>query len=103
MEPTQMPALEMIEMEIQGALHDENLPHLYVNGFSTTLGSADVIVVMKHNNKPVALVNMSYTIAKTLSQKLGDSISTLEKLTGNTIMTTDHIQVKVKEAEGEQA
>jgi hypothetical protein len=101
MEPTQTPGPDQIEIEIQGALSDASLPRFYLNGFSTTLGSSDVLVVLKQNNKPIALVNMSYTIAKSLSEKLANSISILEKLTGNTIMTTDDIQKKVRGAEDE--
>lgn len=49
------------------------------------------MIVLKNNNQPIALLNLSYTVAKTLYQNLAVTINNLEKKTGNTIMTTDQI------------
>jgi hypothetical protein len=41
---------------------------------------------------------MSYTLAKTMVEKLGTTVRDFEIKTGNTIMTTDFIQQKMNEA-----
>lgn len=68
-----------------------DIPHLYVNSFVNAIGSGDVIISLGQNDKAVATVNMSYTLAKTLAEKLGVMLADLERRTGNNIMTTDDI------------
>ncbi|NUM54870.1 MAG: hypothetical protein HUU46_14585 [Candidatus Hydrogenedentes bacterium] len=67
------------------------IPHIYANGFTNALGSGDIVVVLQRNGPPAAVLNLSFTAAKSLSQKLNELIANLEALTGNTIMTTDDI------------
>ena len=67
-------------------------PNIYANGFSCAVGLGDVCVLLKNGSKSVGVVNLSYTLAKTLSIKLGEMIETLENKSGNTIMTTDDIK-----------
>jgi hypothetical protein len=86
---------QILDMQLQQALEDPNIPKIYFNGFINVTGTADIIIVLKQNNRPIALLNTSYTIAKTLVEKLGSTISDLEEHTGNTIMTTDYIQEKM--------
>ena len=78
----------------------KDIPHLYCNGFTNTLGVGDVLLVLQSGNEAVATVNMSYTLAKTLSEKLGNLIKFLEAKTGNNIMTTDDITLSLKEEVG---
>ena len=80
---------------IEAAMNDPNVPRIYFNGFSCSLTGGDVTVALEFNKKPVCVANMSYTMAKTLSQKLAGIVATLEGITGNTIMTTDDIAVKM--------
>lgn len=63
----------------------------YFNGFSCGLGIGDIILVLKRNNKNVAVLNTSYTVAKTLVDKLNGIITDLEKKAKTTILTTDEI------------
>lgn len=51
-----------------------------------------MLIVLERNGQPVAVVNASYTIAKTLSVLLGNAIAQLEELSGNSIMTTTEIE-----------
>lgn len=70
---------------------DLDIPHIYCNGFSNILTLADVILLLKIHGKSVATLNMSFTLAKTLSIKLGEMIKILENKTGNVIMVTEEI------------
>ena len=86
---------------IDAAMSDQSIPRIYFNGFSCSLTAGDVTVALECNRKPVCIANMSYTMAKTLSQKLAGIVATLENITENTIMTTDDIVVKIK-AQGQE-
>ncbi len=74
------------------AVDSTETPKFYANGFNNGLGIGDIVTVLMQNNKPVAVVNLSYTVAKTLAIKLNDLILRLEEDTGNVIMTTDQIE-----------
>lgn len=76
---------------IDAALLSEEIPSFYCNGFANTLSTGDITTVLEMNGKPVAILNMSYTIAKTLSQKLGVLIAKLESATGREMLTNDEI------------
>lgn len=68
-----------------------DIPHIYFNGFAVAIGAGDLTMVLERNNVPVATLNLSFTEAKTLAQKLGGLVALLEEKSGNTIMTTDDI------------
>lgn len=55
------------------------------------------MIVLERNNRAVAILNASYTVAKTLAQQLSNLIIALEQKTGNTIMTVDEIGIKMGE------
>lgn len=76
---------------LEQAFGDPNIPKIYANGFDIALGTGDMVVVLKNCDKPVAVLNLSYTLAKTLSIKTQGLIRHLEKSSGNVIMTTDEI------------
>jgi hypothetical protein len=69
-----------------------NVETIYFNGFTTALGNGDITVVLQKNGKPIALLNASYTVAKTLSIKLGELVSFLEDKTNQKMLTTDQVQ-----------
>jgi len=73
------------------------LPKTYANGFQVVMSNSDVSLLLIQNNVPVAVVNMSYTVAKTLSKKVGELIEKLETRSGQPIMTTDDIHKYLKE------
>lgn len=83
---------QTIEEQIKNALEDKETPTIYFNGFITSVGVGDVMVILNRADKPVAILNMSYTLAKTLAEKLGGCIAAIEQESGNTIMTTDDIK-----------
>jgi len=80
-----------LQNEIEAALANDDVPTLYFNGFINSLGTGDVLIILKRANRPVAKLHASYTLAKTLAEKLGQLIATLEAKSGNTIMTTDDV------------
>ena len=84
--------IDTIVNEINAAVSDENLPKLYGNSFSLAMGTGDITILLKNGSKPTAIINLSYTTAKTLSVKLNDTICYLESKSGNKIMTTDDIE-----------
>lgn len=81
--------------QIEGALQKPDIPALYFNGFSNVLGTGDVLIVLTRNGAPLAVLNASYTVAKTFAMKLQDIIANLENATGNTVMTVDEVEQKI--------
>jgi hypothetical protein len=69
-----------------------DIPNYYVNGFANALGTGDIVIALETNGKPVASVNMSYTVAKTLALGLSQIIATLETATGKTMLTTHEME-----------
>lgn len=65
---------------------NSDVQKLYFNGYANSLGPGDVVSTLLSNGNPVAVVNMSYTIAKTYAYSLLELIAHLEKATGNEIM-----------------
>ena|SRR3989339_213457 len=93
--------LAVMQKTIQEAIASEQAVNLYGNGFICINSNADILIIMQKNQKPVAVINLSYTTAKTLSEKLGQMVRDFEKKTGNTIMTIDVIDEKLKGLPGD--
>ena len=67
------------------------IANIYANGFSLGFTNADTQLVLLLSGRPVAVVNFSYTLAKTISEKLGKLVEEWEKQTGHPLQTTDSI------------
>lgn len=80
-----------IDDMFEKAFSDEAVPKLYFNGFVAKVSAGDIQFVLELNNKPVAYLNASFSIAKTFARHLGSLIQSLEENTGNTIMTHEDI------------
>lgn len=80
-----------LDVQLEACIKSQDIQKIYANGFINAIGNGDIMIVLKNNNQPIALLNLSYTVAKTLYQNLAVTINNLEKKTGNTIMTTDQI------------
>ena len=72
---------------------ESDVPSLYFNGFVNAFSAGDIMCVIERNGAPVGILNMSYTVAKTLSASLGTLITTLEDASDRPIMTTHEIGV----------
>lgn len=78
------------------ALESDSVPKIYCNGFTNAVGNSDVMVVLQQNGKPAGVVNMSFTIAKTLSQSLKEIIDSIEARSKQSIMTTHEVEKWLK-------
>ncbi len=85
--------------EIEEASKSPDIPKYYANAFLNAMGIGDISILCKNNNQPILLLNVSYTVAKTLVEKLNELIQALEDKTGNEIMTTDFILDKLVKKE----
>ncbi|MBC8180358.1 hypothetical protein H8E88_04460 [candidate division KSB1 bacterium] len=74
------------------AMQDFDVPKIYSNGFISGLSQNDVTILLQLNSKPAAVMNLSYTTAKTLSVTLAKLIKDLEEKTGNIIMVTQDVK-----------
>ena len=69
---------------------------IYANGFTIGMSNADVCIVLQRLGQPEAVVNVSYTLAKTLAQSLGQLVTEWESATGQHLQTTHTIEQKLK-------
>lgn len=67
-------------------------PFLYANGFVNGLGLTDAYMVLHANARPVAVVNMSMSVAKTLGQNLLAMIESYEQQTNQTVPRVEELQ-----------
>ncbi len=81
---------------LASVLNNQEIDEIYFNGFQVAIGNGDVLVVLSKNGSAKYKLNMSFTMAKTLSEKLGLLIAEFERITENTIITTDEIDRKTK-------
>ncbi|MBL7648953.1 MAG: hypothetical protein JNK74_22480 [Candidatus Hydrogenedentes bacterium] len=84
------------DSQLQSAIHDPAVPKLYINGFVNSLSTGDIVVVGKCNEEPVVVINLSYTIAKSLAEKLSEVVSLLEKKTGREMLTADVVKASLE-------
>lgn len=75
---------------------EPDTPRIYFNGFVNGLTQGDVRIGLTLNGKTVGHLSCSFTLAKTLSTKLGALVEALEKATGQTIMTVDEIKIALE-------
>ncbi len=79
-----------------------DVPKIYFNGFAIVPGTSDFAISLELNGQPAALLNCSYTISKSLAETIGTSISSLETLTGNEIMTNSDIVTAIEKQADEK-
>ena len=82
---------EESRQQMQDAVQNPEINKVYFNGFSCAIGLGDVLISLTLNGQPVTVLNASYTVAKTLVQKLGGVINHLEEESETSIMTTDQV------------
>jgi hypothetical protein len=71
---------------------DAGVPQIYFNGFVNTTSSGDVLTVLERNGKPVVVLNMSFTVAKTFAVSLGQLISQFESGVERNMLTTHEVE-----------
>jgi len=70
---------------------EADIPTLYMNGFVNSISAGDITTLLERNGKPVAIINMSFTVAKTLSIALGQIIAQIEERSGRNMLTTHEL------------
>lgn len=70
----------------------EEAPTYYANGFINGLGMADAYIVLQTNDRSVAVVNMSLSMAKTIANNLLVMVQSFEQQTGQKVLTLDELQ-----------
>jgi len=83
---------------LQEALDLPEEKQIYCNGFIVSMSPADTIIVLQQNNKIVASLNVSHTIAKTLAIQLASIVDNFEKGTKTKISTLDEVIKAVQDA-----
>lgn len=73
-----------------------DVPRVYLNGFQVAGTNADVIVVGDNNGKPVLLLNLSFTVAKTLAEALTNTIAAVEEASGRSMLTTHQLDAAMR-------
>jgi hypothetical protein len=76
-------------------------PQIYLNGFALAQSLADVTIVAQTNGNPSAVLNMSFTTAKSLAIELDKIIKTFEEITGHTLLTMEDIKTKMAAIKGD--
>ena len=89
----------LIEAQIQAAqdkfravLNEPSVPKIYVNAFLSGYNNTDFIVMLECNGKSEAILNLSYSLAKSLAQNILNSVAEIEKQTGRDILTIDAME-----------
>ena len=75
---------------------------IYFNGYSFAVGAGDVVITLMLQGKPIATLNASYTVCKTLALALNNSMSEFEKLTNHKIMTVDDVKGFIEKSKGQK-
>lgn len=75
------------------------VPRIYTNGFTAFRSNADAGLVLTVANRPVAVISMSFTLAKTMAEHLSTLVADLEEATKRPIMTTGFIDEALGRAE----
>jgi uncharacterized protein with von Willebrand factor type A (vWA) domain len=100
--PPETPVLTPDELARLG----QELPsdrQIYFNLFVNNLGASDISTTLMIDTKPVAVIRMSFTTAKTFALMLNHLVLDLERMTGNTIMIAPDIAQKVELAQRQEA
>ena len=85
------PAGQKPTVSINAPISNVQIPlnTIYINGFAAGLTSGDVFVVLQRNGNEIGILNMSYTVAKSLGDALNQLILSLERRSERKIMTSN--------------
>ncbi|EJP16402.1 hypothetical protein [Leptospira interrogans] len=87
---------EITPEQMQQILTSGTIPQVYFNGFATGVSTGDINLTLMLNGRPVLILNASYTVAKTLSQKLKVAIDLVETKNSFEIKTIDELTKGLK-------
>lgn len=78
--------------QIHDAMASKEIPQIYFNGFAMSVSTGDIILLAQRNGESAYIINLSYTVAKTLAERLTNIVAVLEKGAGQPILTTDQVK-----------
>lgn len=79
------------------ALTSDEIQKIYSNGFAVAHSNSDVSIILQQHATPVGVVNMSFTLAKSLAQRLSEMINDIENRTGTPVLSTFEIDAASEE------
>ncbi|MBF0553330.1 MAG: hypothetical protein HQK96_02095 [Nitrospirae bacterium] len=82
---------------LKKASESKDIPKIYFNSASCVLHPGDISMVLEVNESPVAVINMSLIVAKSVAALLGSMIADVEETTGSKIMMFNDMQTAFKE------
>ena len=85
-----------LDIKLQRGLELPKEQRFYFNGFTISIGPPDFTIVLQVNNEPVAHLNTTHVIAKTLAKKLTGVIDEFEKSMNYKISTLDDFEKEAK-------
>lgn len=83
--------LEAVKASLTRVYQDLGVQRIYTNGFALAIGNADMHVVLQLHTQPIAILSMSFTLAKTLHARLGQMVSDFESKVERPMLTTDEV------------
>lgn len=89
-------------LDLLKVLEDPSVSSVYANGFVVYRSNSDVGVILRLDNRAVVKLHLSYTLAKSLSVGLAETIGDIEKITEQTILTTVDIEKSFKGQKDDQ-
>ena len=85
------------EVDISNGLINPNAVGLYANGVMVGHTASDIAIILLRNGINDAVLNISFTTAKSLVGELQKAIKRIEEKTGHEIMTIQYIKEKMEE------
>lgn len=92
MEPSSDAASQAIADVKMKAAREAGVPEVYFNTFFGGVSVSDCFLILERNGLPAAVLNLSYTSAKSLSVALGSMIAHLEEKAGREMLTSRDVE-----------
>ena len=80
-------------------VNDPTIPRFYANQSYNVNTGRDLSILLLNNNVPVAVLNLSFNMAKTLALQIGELIRDFEDTTNTQILTILEIDESFKKKE----
>jgi hypothetical protein len=91
------------KLELEESPLSPQVPVHYFNGFTIGFGNSDFTLTLKLDSRDIFHFKASYTVMKTLSEKLDTSFKQFEKLVGQSMLTTEKVGSAIEKARKEQS
>ncbi|HOU57021.1 MAG TPA: hypothetical protein PK556_08785 [Smithellaceae bacterium] len=74
---------------------------IYFNGFAFGVGSGDMLITLLRQGVPVATMNASFPVLKTLAMQLGAAVADIERKMGQPVLTIDELSGRLNPNQGQ--